>query len=119
MSLSFGSTFTLCTFFISTSIMADYDISGESVRGIVVDLCTRTFLLLGDQNSERLVECETVTEFMNVFEVVKDNLANDQIEYTDLALTAAASPIRQGFRDCCRRFLRDLLMVACRRLDAV
>jgi hypothetical protein len=58
----------------------------ETVKGIVIDVCTRTFLLTSDQGSERMVECETVQEFMNVLEVVTANLDPDQIEYADLAV---------------------------------
>lgn len=58
----------------------------ECVLGIVIDVCTRTFLLLSDQGNERLVECDTVDEFMNVLEVVTSNLTGDQIEYADLAV---------------------------------
>lgn len=58
----------------------------ECVLGIVIDVCTRTFLLLSDQGNERLVECDTVDEFMNVLEVVSNNLTEDQIEYADLAV---------------------------------
>lgn len=58
----------------------------ETVQGIVIDVCTRTFLLLSDQGNERLVECETVQEFMNVLEVVTENLDHDQIKYADLAV---------------------------------
>ncbi len=58
----------------------------ETVQGIVIDVCTRTFLLLSDQGSERLVECETVQEFMNVLDVVTSQLRPEQIEYADLAV---------------------------------
>jgi len=58
----------------------------ECVQGIVIDVCTRSFLLISDQGSERMVECETVQEFMNVLEVVTSNLSEDQIEYADLAV---------------------------------
>jgi len=58
----------------------------ETVQGIVIDVCTRSFLLLSDQGSEKMVECETVQEFMNVLEVVTANLSEDQIEYADLAI---------------------------------
>jgi hypothetical protein len=58
----------------------------ETVQGIVIDLCTRTFLLLSDQGTEKRVECDTVEEFMNVLEVVTENLDPDQIEYADLAI---------------------------------
>jgi hypothetical protein len=58
----------------------------ECVLGIVIDVCTRTFLLLSDHGNERLVECDTIDEFMNVLEVVTCNLSKDQIEYADLAI---------------------------------
>ena len=58
----------------------------ETVQGIVIDVCTRTFLLLSDQGSERLVECDSVDEFMNVLEVVTSNLSEEQIEYAEIAI---------------------------------
>jgi hypothetical protein len=58
----------------------------ESVLGIVIDVCTRSFLLISNEGNEKLVECETVQEFMNVLEVVTANLEPDQIEYADLAI---------------------------------
>jgi len=58
----------------------------ECVQGIVIDVCTRSFLLISDQGSERMVECETVNEFMNVLDVVTSQLDPDQIEYADLAV---------------------------------
>jgi hypothetical protein len=58
----------------------------ETVQGIVIDVCTRTFLLLSDQGSERTVECDTIEEFMNVLEVVTSQLNPEQIEYSDLAI---------------------------------
>ena len=58
----------------------------ESVLGIVIDVCTRSFLLISDEGNEKMVECETVNEFMNVLEVVTANLDEDQIEYADLAI---------------------------------
>lgn len=58
----------------------------ESVLGIVIDVCTRSFLLISDEGNEKMVECETVQEFMNVLEVVTANLEPGQIEYADLAV---------------------------------
>ena len=58
----------------------------ESVLGIVIDVCTRSFLLISDEGNEKHVKCETVQEFMNVLEVVTANLEPDQIEYADLAI---------------------------------
>ena len=58
----------------------------ECVQGIVIDVCTRSFILISDEGNEKMVECETVNEFMNVLEVVTANLDEDQIEYADLAI---------------------------------
>lgn len=58
----------------------------ECVLGIVIDVCTRSFLLLSDQGNEKMVSCDTVEEFMNVLEVVTSNLREDQIEYANLAV---------------------------------
>ena len=58
----------------------------ESVLGIVIDVCSRSFLLLSDEGNEKMVNCDTVQEFMNVLEVVTANLSEDQIEYADLAI---------------------------------
>ena len=56
------------------------------VAGVVIDVCTRSFLLLSDDGDEKMVECETAEQFMNVLEVCTDNLNDDQIEYADLAV---------------------------------
>ena len=58
----------------------------EYVVGIVIDVCTRSFLLLSSEGDEKMVECETVDQFMNVLEMVTANLTDEQIEYADLAL---------------------------------
>lgn len=58
----------------------------ETVLGIVIDVCTKSFLLLSDQGSEKYVQCDTTEEFMNVLEVVTSNLEPDQIEYADVAV---------------------------------
>jgi hypothetical protein len=58
----------------------------EFVQGIVIDVCTRSFLLLSDQGDQKFVECDTVDEFMNVLDVVTANLNEDQIEYAELAV---------------------------------
>ena len=60
--------------------------TAEYVQGIVIDVCTRSFLLLSDEGNEKMVECDTVTEFMNVLDVVTANLTEDQIEYAELAV---------------------------------
>ena len=44
------------------------------VAGVVIDVCTRSFLLLSDNGDEKMVECETAEQFMNVLEVCTDNI---------------------------------------------
>ena len=56
------------------------------VAGVVIDVRTRSFLLLSDEGDEKMVECETAEQFMNVLEVCTSNLNDDQIEYADLAI---------------------------------
>ena len=58
----------------------------EFVQGIVIDICSRSFLLLSSEGDEKVVECDTVKQFMNVLEMVTANMTEDQIEYAELAL---------------------------------
>ena len=58
----------------------------ECVQGVVIDVCTKSFLLLSDQGSTKEVNCESTEQFMNVLEVVTSNLGLDQIEYSDIAV---------------------------------
>lgn len=58
----------------------------ECVQGIVIDVCSKSFLLLSDHGSTKEVNCNTTEEFMNVLEVVTSNLEPEQIEYADLAI---------------------------------
>ena len=58
----------------------------ETVQGIVIDVCSKSFLLLSDQGNTKTVQCDSTEEFMNVLEVVTDQLDPEQIEYADLAI---------------------------------
>jgi hypothetical protein len=58
----------------------------EYILGVSVDICTRTFLLFGDQGREQAVICETPEQFLNVLEVVNDRLRPDQIAYAEVAI---------------------------------
>ena len=60
--------------------------TAEYVEGIVIDICSRSFLLLSDQGEQKMIQCDTTNEFMNVLEVVTSNLDENQIEYADLAI---------------------------------
>ena len=58
----------------------------EYVESIVIDICSRSFILMSDQGDEKIVECDTTDEFMSVLDVVTANLNDDQIEYAELAV---------------------------------
>lgn len=58
----------------------------ETVQGIVIDVCTKSFLLLSDYGNTKEVQCETTEQFMNVLDVVTSNLEPEQIRYADLAI---------------------------------
>ena len=58
----------------------------EFVENIIIDICSRSFLLVSDQGDEKVVECNTTDEFMSVLDVVTANLNDDQIEYAELAI---------------------------------
>jgi hypothetical protein len=58
----------------------------DTVASVIIDLCSRSFLLLSDGGEERLVECEDPDQFMRVLKVCTDKLPEDQIKYQDLSL---------------------------------
>ena len=60
--------------------------TAEYVEGIVIDICSRSFLLLSDQGDEKFVQCDTADQFMRVLEVCTANLTEDEVEYADLAI---------------------------------
>ena len=57
------------------------------VQGVIIDVCTKSFLLLSDKGDEKWVNCDTTEEFMNVLQVCTSHLNEDQIEYADLAIS--------------------------------
>ena len=56
------------------------------VLGVVVDICTRSFLLLSDQGEERMVECDILEQFLNVLALVRRELEPAQIAFADIAV---------------------------------
>lgn len=49
----------------------------------VVDTLARKFYLYSNEGDERIVECETVDQFMNVLEVVRTQLDKDTLVYSN------------------------------------
>jgi hypothetical protein len=55
----------------------------EVLTRCVVDTLARKFYLYSSEGGERVVECETVDQFMNVLEVVRDKLDEDTLVYSN------------------------------------
>ena len=62
------------------------NLAASLVLGAVVDICTRSFLLLSDQAEERMVECDTLEQFLNVLALVRRELESAQIAFADIAV---------------------------------
>lgn len=52
---------------------------------VAMDVCTRSIMLIADDGSDRIVECETVDEFMNVIEFVRKLVPEDRIVFAEVA----------------------------------
>lgn len=55
----------------------------EYLTRCVVDTLARKFYLYSNEGDERIVECETVDQFMNVLEVVRTQLDEDTLVYSN------------------------------------
>ena len=55
----------------------------ESLSRCVVDTLARKFYLYSSEGAERVVECETVEQFMNVLEVVRTQVSEDCLAYSN------------------------------------
>ena len=57
------------------------------VFGVVVDICTRTFVLLSDKGEEKEVQCDSFQQFTNILEFVRDSLEPTQVLYAEPAVS--------------------------------
>jgi antitoxin (DNA-binding transcriptional repressor) of toxin-antitoxin stability system len=55
----------------------------ETLTRCVVDTLARKFYLYSSEGSERVVNCETPDQFMNVLEVVRAQVSDDCLAYSD------------------------------------
>jgi len=55
----------------------------EVLTRCVVDTLARKFYLYSSEGSEKIVECENVNQFMNVLEVVRNQVSEDCLAYSD------------------------------------
>ena len=56
----------------------------EHLTRVVIDTCARTYRLLSSEGCEKVVECDSVEEFMNVLELVRAVVDEDIIAYSDM-----------------------------------
>ena len=55
-----------------------------SVVKTIVDICSRSFKIVSDEGYIQLVQCETVQEFMDVFEVCQEFMDEDMLVYSEI-----------------------------------
>jgi hypothetical protein len=56
----------------------------EVLTRCVVDTLSRKFYLYSSEGNERVVNCETPDQFMNVLKVVRTQVSQDCLVYSDL-----------------------------------
>jgi len=57
------------------------------LESVAIDVCTRSVLLTADDGSEKMVDCATVDEFMNVIDFVRAIVPDDRIVYAEVETT--------------------------------
>ena len=55
----------------------------EFLSRCVVDTLARKFHLYSSEGKEKLVECETIDQFMSVLEVVRSQVSEDRLAYSN------------------------------------
>jgi hypothetical protein len=55
----------------------------EFLSRCVVDTLARKFYLYSSEGKEKVVECETIEQFMNVLEVVRTQVSEDCLAYSN------------------------------------
>ena len=55
----------------------------EFLSRCVIDTLARKFYLYSTEGKEKVVECETIDQFMNVSEVVRTQVSEDCLAYSN------------------------------------
>jgi hypothetical protein len=55
----------------------------EFLSRCVIDTLARKFYLYSSEGSERVVECESIEQFMSVLEVVRTQVSDDRLAYSN------------------------------------
>ena len=56
----------------------------ESVVGVIVDICARSFLVLSNEGREKKVTCDNSDQFMRILKVCNDTLPIELIKYDSI-----------------------------------
>lgn len=57
------------------------------VAGCVIDICTRSFLLIADNDDCKHIQADSVDEFMAIMIAIYNKMDPDLVEYAEPALT--------------------------------
>jgi hypothetical protein len=68
----------------------------ENVSNILIDVCKRTVIVLGNEGDTRLVECETINEFMNVLKIVNKHIDPEMVLYAKPLVRKRKKSINKG-----------------------
>ena len=61
----------------------------EYILGVVVDICSRKVLCISSEGDEKIVDCETPQEFINVCNFIKAVLEPEDIKYAEVLVAGA------------------------------
>ena len=61
----------------------DSPYSDEYLSRVVIDPSTRNFYLYSNEGDEKVVDCETVDEFLNVMSFIRSTASDDVIAYAN------------------------------------
>jgi len=68
----------------------------ENVSNILIDVCKRTVIVLGNEGDTRLVECETINEFMNVLKIIDKHIDPEMVLYAKPLVRKRKKSINKG-----------------------
>tara|TARA_B100000482_G_scaffold164190_1_gene127644 strand:- start:244 stop:462 length:219 start_codon:yes stop_codon:yes gene_type:complete len=68
----------------------------ENVSNILIDVCKRTVIVLGNEGDTRLVECETINEFMNVLKIIEKYIDPEMVLYAKPLVLKRKKSINKG-----------------------
>ena len=58
----------------------------EFLTRVVVDTCSRTFRLYSNEGDEKVIECDTAEEFMNILELVRGVADDGIVFYSEMSI---------------------------------